>query len=185
MMDFLKIYARPTKRGVEVYPVFVVKTSRDLMVRGRDFYAVWNEETGLWSKDENDLMAYVDSKVQEEVEKQKAMNEGSVYGLYMWNSDSGIIDKWHRYVQHQMRDHYHALDEKVIFADQKTKKTDYASHKLPYSMAKGSIASYDEIMSTLYKPEERENRMGYRIGNSRRFEKYSEVYCIVWFCRNW
>ena len=180
MMDFLKIYARPTKRGVEVYPVFVVKTSRDLMVRGRDFYAVWNEETGLWSKDENDLMAYVDSKVQEEVEKQKAMNEGSVYGLYMWNSDSGIIDKWHRYVQHQMRDHYHALDEKVIFADQKTKKTDYASHKLPYSMAKGSIASYDEIMSTLYKPEEREKiewAIGSVIaGDSKNIQKFIVLY---------
>lgn len=180
MMDFLKIYAKKTKRGTEVYPVFVVKTSRDLMIRGQDFYAVWDEETGLWSKDENVLIAYVDSKISEEVEKQKATSEDPVYGLYMWNSDSGVIDKWHRYVRNQMRDHYHALDERIIFADQKTKKTDYASHKLPYVMAEGSIAAYDELMSTLYAPEERE-KLEWAIGSviagdSKKIQKFIVLY---------
>ena len=139
MMDFLKVYARPTKKGVEVYPVFVVKTSRDLMIRGRDFYAIWNEDTGLWSRDEADAMAYIDDQIYKEVDIQKTKTEEAVYSLNMWNSDSGVIDKWHRYVQRQMRDHYHQLDDKIIFANQKTKKTDYASKKLSYPIGPGAI----------------------------------------------
>ena len=180
MMDFLRVYSKPTRKGVEVYPVFVVRSSKDLMVRGRDFYAVWNEDTGLWSKDESDVMAYVDSKVQEEADNQKNKTEDPVYALYMWNSDSGVIDKWHRYVQKQMRDHYHTLDEKIIFSNQKTKKTDYASKKLSYAIGSGSIEAYDELMTTLYDPDER-TKLEWAIGSiisgdSKHIQKFIVLY---------
>lgn len=180
MMDFLRVYSKPTKKGVEVYPVFVVKSSKDLMVRGRDFYAMWDEESGLWTKDESDVMAYVDSKVQEEADNQKNKTEDPVYALYMWNSDSGVIDKWHRYVQKQMRDHYHTLDEKIIFSNQKTKKTDYASKKLSYAIGNGSLDAYEELMSTLYDPDER-TKLEWAIGSiisgdSKRIQKFIVLY---------
>ena len=50
MLDFMKISARRTKRGnVEIYPKFIIKKSKDLMIRGGDFYATWIEQRGLWS----------------------------------------------------------------------------------------------------------------------------------------
>ena len=53
MIDFMKISTRQVKKGVtEIFPKFVLKKSSDLMIRGGDFYAVWNEDTGLWSTDE-------------------------------------------------------------------------------------------------------------------------------------
>ena len=48
MLDFLLISSRLTKNGVIVSPKFrLYPKSKDLMIRGRDFYAVWNEETAL------------------------------------------------------------------------------------------------------------------------------------------
>ena len=47
MLDFLMISTRSPKRGlIEVYPNFIIKRSSDLMIRGGDFYAIWDEERG-------------------------------------------------------------------------------------------------------------------------------------------
>lgn len=47
MIDFIKIHVEPPKKKdapVLIYPKFLVRKSSDLMIRGRDFYAVWIEE---------------------------------------------------------------------------------------------------------------------------------------------
>ena len=57
MLDFLMISTRSPKRGiVEIYPKFIIKKSKDLMIRGGDFYAVWVEDRGLWSTNEQDAL---------------------------------------------------------------------------------------------------------------------------------
>ena len=57
MIDFLMIATRTGKRGViEIYPKFISKKSKDLMIRGSDFYAIWLEERGLWSTEEQDAL---------------------------------------------------------------------------------------------------------------------------------
>ena len=64
MIDFLVISTRSTKRGViEIYPKFIIKKSSDLMIRGGDFYAVWIEERGLWSTDEQDVITLIDREL--------------------------------------------------------------------------------------------------------------------------
>ena len=61
MVDFLMISTRSTKRGViEIYPKCIIKKSSDLMIRGGDFYAVWLEEKGFWSTDEQDALQLID-----------------------------------------------------------------------------------------------------------------------------
>ena len=64
-MDFYQIGMREIERGprkgeFELYPDFTVGRSKDLMVRGRSFYAIWDEEKGLWSTDEYDVQRLVD-----------------------------------------------------------------------------------------------------------------------------
>ena len=56
MLDFLMVAERPTKRGVDIYPKFVMKKSTDLMIRGGDFYAIWVESQNRWSTDEQDAI---------------------------------------------------------------------------------------------------------------------------------
>lgn len=181
MYDFLMI-SKTTKKGVtEVYPKFKLTfSSKDLMIRGSDFYAVWDEETGLWSKSEEIIRDTVDREVKQEAEELQRHTEDVVVGKYMWDSDSGIIDKWHKYCQKQMRDQYHQLDEKVIFADTTTKKTDYASKRLGYSLAKGKHEAYDELMSVLYSDEERaklEWAIGAIVkGDAKKIQKFIVLY---------
>lgn len=63
-MDFMKISTRSVKQGVtEIFPKFILKKSSDLMIRGGDFYAVWREDLGLWSTEEQDVIDMVDQEL--------------------------------------------------------------------------------------------------------------------------
>lgn len=74
---------------------------------------------------------------------------------YLWDAETGMIDKWHKLCQQQMRDNYHMLDQTIIFANTDVQKEHYASFKLPYAIEKGDHSSYDILMDTLYDPPER------------------------------
>ena len=64
-IDFLMVSTRPTKRGIiEIYPKFIIKNpSETLMIRGGDFYAIWMEERGLWSTNEQDALDLIDREL--------------------------------------------------------------------------------------------------------------------------
>ena len=64
MLDFMVISTRSTKRGaIEIYPKFIIKKSSDLMIRGGDFYAIWIEDRGLWSTEEQDALQLIDMEL--------------------------------------------------------------------------------------------------------------------------
>ena len=155
MLDFLKISERTRKGVTEVYPKFMIQKTKDLMIRGGDFYAIWIEERGLWSTDENDAIPLIDKASKEHFAKQKASLRRNARVLYWWDAETGMIDVWHKYCQKQMRDSFHMLDEKLIFSNDKTSKKDYATKRLNYPLAEGDISAYDKIISTLYSPWER------------------------------
>ena len=156
MIDFLMISTRNKKRGfIEIYPKFIIKKSSDLMIRGGDFYAVWIEERGLWSTDEQDALQLIDNELDKYAEEHRQYFDCDVKVLHMWDAESGMIDSWHKYCQKQMRDSFHMLDEKIIFSNTQTGKKDYASKKLPYPLESGEHPAYDKLMSTLYSEEER------------------------------
>ena len=72
MIDFMVISTRSTKRGViEIYPKFIIKKSTDLMIRGGDFYAIWIEERGLWSTDEQDALQLFDGDLDRYAEEMR------------------------------------------------------------------------------------------------------------------
>lgn len=182
MLDFLKISTRSQKRGeLEIYPKFIVKKSNDLMIRGGDFYAIWNEERGLWSTDEDDVSTMIDRELDKYAEENRQkFDDLKVKILYMWDSDSGMIDKWHKYCQKQLRDSFHMLDEKLIFANSPTDKNDYASKRLPYPLESGNLTAYEKLISTLYSEEER-HKIEWAIGSvvsgdSRYIQKFVVLY---------
>ena len=182
MVDFLNISMRSTKSGVEIYPRFrLYPKSKDLMIRGGDFYAVWVEELGLWSTNEDDALSIIDSELKKAADDYIEHNpEARVNVLYTWDSSSGSIDAWHKYCQKQKRDSFEMLDESLIFANTKTTKEDYASKRLPYPLEKGSITAYDKIISTLYTEQER-HKLEWAIGSivtgdSKHIQKFMVLY---------
>ena len=181
MLDFLKISTKSAKRGlVEVYPKFIVKKSSDLMIRGRDFYAIWMEDRNLWSTDEQDAIDLIDAELDKYVEEHKNEFDGVVKVQHLWDSESQMIEKWHKYCQKHLRDNYKQLDENVIFSNKNVTKKDYASKKLNYPLEKGSIDSYERLISVLYSPEER-HKIEWAIGaiisgESKKIQKFLVFY---------
>ena len=160
-LDFLKISTRPVKKGkdlyiTEVYPSFVIDDDiNDLMIRGGDLYAVWDEEAGFWITNERKIVKMIDKETKEYAEKLAAKGE-EVKPLYMSDDDNKLIDKWHRYCQKSLRDDYEQLDRTIIFDNTKRKKNTYATKCLSYHMEDIPTPAYDELFNVLYFPEERE-----------------------------
>lgn len=181
MIDFLMISTRKTKRGIiEIYPKFIIKKSKDLMIRGGDFYAVWIEERGLWSTDEQDALQIIDRELEKYAEDNRKKIDGDIKVCHMWDSENGMIDRWHKYCQKHMRDDFHMLDEKLIFSNSKTNKRDYASKKLSYPLEAGDISAYEKLISTLYSEEER-HKIEWAIGSivsgdSKKLQKFMVLY---------
>ena len=157
MLDFVKISEVETKRDhIDVFPKFLVKKSKDLMIRGSDFYAIWDEKAGLWLDDEYEACRLIDEELNDYISNMEK-RPGYIYSpKFMWDSDSGSIDRWHKYVQKQLGDSYHPLDEKLIFSNSEPNQRDYATHILPYSLEEGPCPAWEELVSTLYSPEERQ-----------------------------
>lgn len=176
------ITTRTSRRGiVEIYPKFIIKKSSDLMIRGGDFYAIWIEGRGLWSTDEQDALQLIDIELKRYSEDYSHKHpEESTKVMYMWDSESGMVDSWHKYCQKQMRDSFHMLDEKLIFSNTQTTKKDYASKKLPYPLEEGETPAWDRLISTLYLPEER-HKIEWVIGSivsgeSKKLQKFMVLY---------
>ena len=97
MVDFFMISTRSTKRDViEIYPRFIARKSSDLMIRGGDFYAIWLEDRGIWSTDEDDVIQLIDRELDKFVEENRHKFAGNIKVLYMWDAETGMIDKWHK-----------------------------------------------------------------------------------------
>jgi energy-coupling factor transporter ATP-binding protein EcfA2 len=179
LMDFYRIGQRDTKAGREIYPDFTVGRSKDLMVQGRSFYAIWDEETGLWSRDEYDVQRLVDEdlKVREAQLKQEIDMPIIVKSLGSWGSNGWA--QFRRFVNH-ISDNSHPLDEKLTFANTEVKKSDYVSRRLPYSLEPGDYSAWDELVGTLYSVEER-TKIEWAIGavvsgDSAKIQKFLVLY---------
>jgi energy-coupling factor transporter ATP-binding protein EcfA2 len=182
-MDFYQILARESKDKddprLELYPDFIVGRSEDLMVQGGKFYAIWDEEKGLWSRDEYDVQRLVDKDLLETRERMQ-QETGQKYTVKLMRTfNSNIWAQFRKFMAH-ISDNSKPLDNKLIFANTDVKKKDYASKKLPYAMAEGDISAWDELTSTLYSPAERakiEWAIGSIVsGDSKKIQKFFVLY---------
>jgi len=162
-MDFYRIVVSETNKEESVFPDFITRRSRDLMIRGKSFYAIWDAENEIWSMDEEDVSRLIDEDLERFKQEYKGDPKKRVKLRRMSNFSSKSWTSYRSYLN-QMFDTYKQLDEDITFSNTKTKKTDYVSRRLPYPLEKGSIDAYDEIMRTLYDSEERE-KLEWAIGS--------------------
>ena len=179
MSDFYRIVELPVKNGVEIFPDFLVQKSKDLMIRGGKFYAVWDPETELWSTNEYRIREIVDHDVRSYVEMHQENIDGKIRGRFMASDSSGLWSKYRKYVNN-LPDNFHQLDAKLTFSDTKVEKKDYVSKRLPYALKEGDHEAWDEMIGTLYLPEERE-KIEWAIGavvsgDSRTIQKFLVFY---------
>lgn len=189
MKSFLEVKAKIQTIGsgnnketiCAVYPTFVLE-GKDFMMRGGKFYAVCNQETGMWSRDENDIWQIVDKQLYE-FRKKHFKQDG--YGIYrtedghevfvfsMSHDESGQYRLFNRWMRNLPVDYnYHPLDNTITFYEDKVGPEDFRSKRLSYKIGPGSIESYQKLMTTLYVPEELE-KIEWSIGSI--FTGYSKT----------
>src|SRR5690606_7820355 len=125
---------------------------KDLMVRGKQFYAIWDEEKGLWSTDEFDVQRIIDADIMAYEVKTPGIFE--VYRKTLGNFNTNSWLTYRHYVGH-LDNNYHQLDDHLTFKNSEVKKEDYVTKRLPYDLSPGDISAWDELVSTLYDEEER------------------------------
>lgn len=180
-MDFYKIKERSRKGGVEIYPDFRVADLQDLLVRGGKFYAVWDDEKGLWSQNPLTARKVVDKELWDHAKQFKEANhfDGPVNVLTMESDSSG---SWNRFTAYLKRfpDCDIQLDSKLTFQNTKVKKEDYVSKRLGYSLEEGDYSAWDKMVGTLYDSSERE-KIEWAIGavvsgDSKTIQKFCVFY---------
>lgn len=150
-LDYVKVVTKIDKSGIHLFPKFDIKKSNDVMIRGSSFYAIWNEAENRWSRDPFDAVRLVDEQIAEEAAKYPKGSDLDVSYL----RDQDIWNKWISYIKNAP-DNYHQLDANLTFLNTATRKEDYASTRLDYALEPGDYSAYDELISTLYDPAERE-----------------------------
>ena len=180
-MDFYRIRTRKTRDNVlEVYPEFVVRGStEDLMIRGGSFYAVWDATAGIWSRDEYDVQRLVDDALEAYAEKQRETAGFPVEPKLMETFGSKSWKQYKEFTK-SLPDNFKPLDTKLTWANTEVKKKDYVSKRLPYALEEGDISAWNELVGTLYAPEERlkiEWAIGAVVsGDSKKIQKFLVFY---------
>ena len=179
-MDFYQIKERSLRNGgIEIYPDFKICRSRDLMVRGKSFYAIWDEKARLWSTDEYEVQRLVDEDLIKYYEERKKNFDGNVKVKLLGNYSSKSWVEFRNYVS-STPDNSHDLDATLTFSNTEVKKRDYVSRRLDYPLEQGEFPAYEELISTLYDPEDRE-KLEWAIGSvisgdSRSIQKFIVLY---------
>lgn len=180
-LDFYRLSERQLegkKIGeVEIFPDFKIVRSEDLMVDGKAFNAIWDEEKGMWSTDEYDVQRLIDQEI--DAYLPQAENISKVHKKYLGNWSTNSWMAFRNYVGH-LSSNRHQLDESLTFANSEVKKKDYVSKRLPYALQEGDISAYDELMSVLFAPDERA-KLEWAIGalmagDSKTIQKYFVLY---------
>ena len=174
---------------VSLYPTFL-STAKDLMRKGGKFYAVLDSKTGMWSTNENDMYRIIDEDLYSYADEHYCKDSN---GFYHDNKNREIhlktiedsttrqlieFNKWFNNLPANFN--YIPLDSSLTFLSDEVSADMYRSKRLTYDLADGIIDAYDQIMSVLYSPENRE-KIEWSIGSvlsgdSKKIEKMVVLY---------
>jgi hypothetical protein len=162
-MDFVQVRHKEKQKNVggarqtiiEVFPAFAVLPSRDLMVRGKEFFAIWDEEAGFWSTDEYRARELIDRELYAYADTLTAPEDGYISVHSLQDFSSQAWSSWRRYLG-SLPDHFHDLDGELTWATDERKRENYATRALSYTVAPEETPSYDLLVQRLYTSEERE-----------------------------
>lgn len=159
-LDFVEIRKStksmgPKDNALVVWPDFIYDRSKDLMIRGNDFYAAWDDENGRWTQSTTRVMEIIDNMVREEYLEYSSTYPGDIRMQLLRSDDSAKFKKMRMFFKNK-EDDYHQLDSTISFLGEKHAKDEYISKSLPYSKVEGEPEAYNELISTLYDQGERE-----------------------------
>lgn len=174
---------------VSVYPMFL-STAKDIMRKGGHFYAVLNREDGLWSTNEDDMYQIIDNDLYSYADEHYCKDENGFYHDDMnrevhiktiEESTSKMLIEFNKWFNNLPANfNYKPLDSDLTFLSDKVAPEMYRSKRLFYDLTDGDMSAYEELIGTLYVPEERE-KLEWAIGSvlsgdSKKIEKMIVLY---------
>lgn len=183
-LDFIKITETHNDRQkkIVIAPEFLCKKSKDLMIRGGGFYAVWDEEGKTWLTDIEDCYELIDKEINLYLKEHGIDADNPAYQVkYASSFGSSVALQFITYTTKTLQDRYKDLDAKLIFlSDPKVRENYSTRRRLNYDVVKGECPAYDELMNVLYAPEERE-KIEWGIGSilagdSQKIQKFFVLY---------
>ena len=151
-MDFIRVAYKENKDGTrEFYPSLQAQESSDLVIRGGQFVAVWEEERGLYSRRLSHLPTIIDRSFAQMVGDRLRPGD-TIKKVRVF--DNGIYSRLMGMIRN-IGDMGPDLDQKIIFAEDTPTKKDAATFKMSYAINDAPCPAWDELVGTLYSPEER------------------------------
>jgi energy-coupling factor transporter ATP-binding protein EcfA2 len=176
MLDFVSVGTSTKGQRVIIGPDFKVKKSKDLMVKGKSFYAIWDEKASRWTTDEYDVQRLVDQEIAAFV-SEHPYADAEVQ--YLCNFNSGAWTRFKKYLT-LLSDNAKDLDANITFPSDPPTKTRYNSKVTSYSPIPGEPVAYNRLMSVLYSEEER-RKLEWSIGailcgDGKKIQKFVVLY---------
>lgn len=160
VFDFAVIDDTKFEKDVRIIRVkFVIKIpSKHLMIRGGKLYAAYNEDTGMWIQEDegaatNFVMNTLDNEMSRVRDEYEAMG-ARVKVQWMWDADSGSMDRFIKFVTKQMPPQsFHQLNQKMLPASATTTYSDYVSVKLAYDITPGDTSAFHGMFDKLFEEQ--------------------------------
>ena len=172
-LDFINVKTKETKISTTFYPAFILGPKKDLMVRGGEFYAIWDEENNIWSQSLNRAYELINKEVLTKYNEYKGRDDK--YYLDISDYENGLGEKFAKYLR-LVNNSFKVLNTEVTFANTEMTRNRYSSFKLDYPLEECPIDAYEELISTLYAPDERQ-KLEWAIGSiiagdSKKIQKF-------------
>lgn len=160
-MDFIRVAYKEKQDGTrEFYPSLQALESQDLVIRGGQFVAIWDESTGLYSRRQSHVPDIIDrsfaAMVGERLRPGDTVKKMRVFDNQMYSKLLALI--------RSIGDMGPELDQRLVFADETPTKEMAATFVMPYSLTDGPHPAWDRILDTLY-DEENQIKIKWMIGS--------------------
>lgn len=182
-MDFYNIQVQPTPRSNGDYTVtvdFVYDNSKDIICRGKEFYAYYDADTGLWKEHKMGLVRIVDQNIEEAAKRLEEKKPDAVVSRrFMRMHSTKRMEEFVKFCKNMPTIDV-VFNNKVLFNSDKPKRTDYATTKLSYDPIDMETPAFDEIMDTLYEPSEQDKILWFMglvlTGRTHMVQKFMYLY---------
>lgn len=178
MFDFLQINIDSKNKLPIVVPTFLTIKSKDIMIKGSNFYAIWDEENKIWSTEETRAKALINDELYKYKKSLPFLKDSTVSNIF--DVSTTASDRWIKFTKKVSTDNYVPLNSKIIFKSQETKKEDYANIRLDYDLEDGEPECYNELFGVLFSEKELE-KLEWAIGSiftgdSKSIQKFIVLY---------
>ena len=157
--DFLDVTVEQNFSNNRVYdyvisPDFLFGDIKDLVIKGSSFFAFWDGNE--WIMDQNYLFDCIDSILWRKYHEIKAEHPTArIQVKEIRKASAGKYKLFVDYIKVLWQPETN-FNRRILFADHKIRREDYATVKLPYTPVRGDCPAFKELLYTLYDPNEAE-----------------------------